>query len=147
MKRLSSTLILIAVSLTFLLSAGWAAQTQKKKKTFPTPKTAVQSQTTYAGTWNGTYKSNLVDPTNVTLMFQQLGNTVTGTYLSQNGAQGVMSGTVNGSGQLVAKATQTTPTCRGTFNMVATISSGTLSWTFKGTDCLGTENGSGTATQ
>lgn len=144
MKRLTPTLILISVSLTFLLSVGWAAQ---KKKTFPTPNTATQTQANFAGTWNGTYQSNVVPATDVTLIFQQLGNTVTGTYLSKNGAQGVMSGSVNSSGQLAAKATQTTPTCRGQFNMAATISNNTLNWTFNGTDCLGTENGKGTATQ
>ena len=144
MKRLTPTLILMSVSLTFLLSIGWAAQ---KKKTFPTPKTATQTQANFAGTWNGTYRSNVVPPTDVTLVFQQFGNTVTGTYLSKNGAQGVMSGTVNTSGQLVAKATQTTSTCRGQFKIPATISNNTLNWTFNGMDCLGTENGSGTATQ
>jgi hypothetical protein len=144
MKRLTPTLILISVSLTFLLSPGWAAQ---KKKTFPTPNTATQTQANFAGTWNGTYQSNVVPATDVTLIFQQLGNTVTGTYLSKNGAQGVMSGSVNSSGQLIAKATQTTPRCRGQFNMAATISNNTLNWTFNGTDCLGAENGKGTATQ
>ena len=144
MKRFTPTLILISVSLTFLLSVGWAAQ---KKKTFPTPNTATQTQASFAGTWNGTYKSNVVPATDVTLIFQQFGNTVTGTYLSKNGAQGVMSGTINSSGQLVAKATQTTPTCPGQFNMATTISNNTLNWTFKGTDCLGVENGTGTATQ
>jgi hypothetical protein len=144
MKRLTPTLILISVSLTFLLSIGWAAQ---KKKTFPTPNTATQAQASFAGTWNGTYQSNMVPATDVTLIFQQFGNTVTGTYLSKNGAQGVMSGTINSSGQLVAKATQTTPKCRGQFNMAASISNNTLAWTFKGNDCLGVENGNGTATQ
>ena len=143
MKRLTPTLILISVSLTFLLSVGWAAQ----KKNFPTPNTATQTQANFAGTWNGTYQSNVVPATDVTLIFQQRGNTVTGTYLSKNGAQGVMSGSINSSGQLVAKATQTTPTCRGQFNMAATISNNTLNWTFKGTDCLGGENGKGTAIQ
>lgn len=144
MKRLTPTLILISVSLTFLLSAGWAAQ---KKKTFPTPQTAAQAQANFAGTWNGTYQSNVVPVTDVTLVFQQFGNTVTGTYLSKNGAQGVMSGTINSSGQLAAKATQITPSCPGQFNMAATISNNTLTWTFKGKDCLGIENGTGTATQ
>jgi hypothetical protein len=144
MKRLSPTLILISVSLTFLLSVGWAAQ---KKKTFPSPSMATQARANFAGTWNGTYQSNVVPAIDVTLIFQQLGNTVTGTYLSKNGAQGVMSGTINSSGELVAKATQTTPKCRGQFNMAATISNNTLKWTFKGTDCLGVENGTGTATQ
>jgi|SRR5689334_6005752 len=143
MKRFTPTLILISVSLTFLLTVGWAAQ---KKKTFPSP-TAIQAQANFAGTWNGTYQSNTVPVTGVTLVFQQLGNTVTGTYLSKNGAQGVMAGTVNSSGQLAAKADQTTPTCRGRFVMAATISNNSLQWTFKGTDCLGTENGTGTATQ
>jgi len=135
--------MLISVSLTFLFSVGWAAQ---KQKTFPSP-SATQAQANFAGTWNGTYQSNMVPATDVTLIFQQLGNTVTGTYLSKNGAQGVMSGTVNSSGQLVANATQATPTCRGQFKMAATISNNTLKWSFNGKDCLGLENGTGTATQ
>lgn len=143
MKRLTPTLILISVSLTFLLSVGWAAQ----KKTFPMPNTATQTRANFAGTWNGTYQSDAVPATDVTLIFQQLGNTVTGTYLSKNGAQGVMSGSINSSGQFVAKAMQITPTCCGQFNMEATISNNTLNWTFNGTDCLGAENGKGTATQ
>lgn len=144
MKRHSPTLILISVGLTFLLSVASAGQ---KKKTFPSPSTATQAQANFAGTWSGTYQSNVVPATDVTLIFQQFGNTVTGTYLSKNGAQGVMSGTINGSGQLVATATQTTPTCPGKFKMAATISNNSLNWTFNGTDCLGTENGKGTATQ
>jgi hypothetical protein len=92
MKRLIVISILMLVSLTLPLSIGGATQ---KKKTFPSPDTAAaQTQADFAGTWVGIYRSDKVDPTEVTLIFQQRGATVTGTYLSKNGAQGVISGTV-----------------------------------------------------
>lgn len=100
-----------------------------------------------AGTWNGTYRSTVVPPTGVTLVFQQLGSTVTGSYLSANGAQGVMWGTlqVNGAGDL--QAVQTTPTCRGEFKMPVQVAGDRLTWKFIGHDCLGVEDGSGDASR
>ena len=114
-------------------------------KPFPAPPASANA-TSYAGTWNGTYVSNLVQPTTVTLIFQQRGTTVTGTYLTRNGAQGVIYGPSGTGPSATLKATQTTPTCPGTFTMQTTVSGNRLSWTFVGHDCLGNENGKGTAT-
>ncbi len=99
-----------------------------------------------AGTWTGTYQSNQVPPTNVTLIFQEFGTTVTGTYLSANGAQGVMYGTSQPSGEANLSVEQKTPACTGLFKMPATRNGNTLQWKFKGVDCKGTEDGAGTAT-
>lgn len=142
MKR---TLVVALMVVTVLTVTGVAVAHQVK--TYPTPPaTAAAGTQMFNGTWTGTYSSSVVPTTNVTLIFQQRGTTVTGTYLSANGAQGVMSGVAGASG-LSAIATQITPTCTGQFAMAAQVNSGTMTWTFVGQDCLGVENGKGTATQ
>ena len=57
-----------------------------------------------------------------------------------------MYGTATATG-LQAEARQTTPTCTGEFDMVAQTSGTTMTWTFKGNDCLGPENGTGKGTK
>lgn len=142
MKR---TIQLFAV-LIIAVTLGSTTLIAQQPKTFPRPSAAVASTQQFAGTWQGTYSSNVVQPTKVTLIFQQFGATVTGTYLSANGAQGVMFGTASSAG-LSATANQTTPTCTGQFAMTAQISGSTMTWTFVGQDCLGAENGKGSATK
>lgn len=145
MKRTLSSIAVVLLGTLTLASYGLAVQQPAQKK-FPTP--PMTTATNFAGTWVGTYQSNEVGATRVTLIFQQRGSTVTGTYLSANGAQGVMYGTVAaGSNTLTAKAEQTTPTCPGQFDMSATVTAGALTWSFKGQDCLGAEDGQGKASR
>ena len=117
-----------------------------------------------SGTWTGVYHSNAVPPTNVSLTFYQLHNhlhqdsvkaqhdtdstieAVVGIYLSENGAIGTMRGTISGN-ELNLSATQVTPGCEGEFSMPGIIDGDTFKWQFKGNDCLGVEDGSGTATR
>ncbi len=142
-----TTLIAIVFLLCFVLVSGYIFAQQKKSEF---PKLAVTQQN-FSGTWTGTYSSNLVPPTDVTLIFQQFRSTVTGTYLTANGAQGVMYGISQEKaglqGQTVLTADQITPTCTGSFNMPITVSGDNMTWQFVGTDCLGPENGSGKATR
>jgi hypothetical protein len=145
MKRTISIITVVLLSTLTLASYSFAVQQPEQKK-FPTP--PITAATNFAGTWVGTYQSSKVGATRVTLIFQQRGNTVTGTYLSANGAQGVIYGAVEGgSNTLTAKAEQKTPTCTGQFDMSATVSAGTLTWSFKGEDCLGAEDGRGKASR
>lgn len=145
MRRTIGSIVVVLLGTLTLTSYGLAVQQSGQKK-FPAPPMA--AATNFAGTWAGTYQSNEVGATRVTLIFQQRGSTVTGTYLSANGAQGVMYGTVAaGSNTLTAKAEQTTPTCPGQFEMLAAVSGGILTWSFKGEDCLGTEDGQGKASR
>jgi hypothetical protein len=134
---------IMLMSLLFICVAGVFAQ-QAARKTFPSPHDAVAPMQ-FAGAWKGTYSSSVVQPTSVTLIFQQRGTTVTGTYLAANGAQGIMYGTA--SNALAATARQTTPTCSGSFDMQAQVNGNVMKWTFNGTDCLGNEIGTGTATK
>jgi hypothetical protein len=145
MRRTIGSIVVVLLGTLTLTSYGLAVQQSGQKK-FPAPQMA--AATNFAGTWVGTYQSSEVGATRVTLIFQQRGSTVTGTYLSANGAQGVMYGTVAaGSNTLTAKAEQTTPTCTGQFEMSAAVSGGTLTWSFKGQDCLGVEDGQGKASR
>ncbi|HLX10383.1 MAG TPA: hypothetical protein VKY89_21220 [Thermoanaerobaculia bacterium] len=117
---------------------------QSAQQRFPTPPKAAVGVADLRGTWAGTYSSNLVAPTSVSLIFQQLGATVTGTYLSANGAQGVMFGTASPH-QAELTAQQTTPSCPGSFSMPVQVQGTTMTWKFVGKDCLGDENGAGKA--
>ena len=97
-----------------------------------------------SGVWVGTYASNKVSETDVTLIFQQSGSTVTGTYLTGNGAQGTMTGVVNQSGRIDLRADQFTPTCLGEYAMTRVkVTKRTLTWRFVGWDCLGFQDGAG----
>lgn len=144
MKNIRGAL-LVVLSLVMVMHAGAQSGAARAKRDFPSPNAPAAAVQQFAGTWSGTYSSNVVKPTAVALIFQQRGNTVTGTYLSANGAQGVMYGTSSPTG-LQASARQTTPTCIGQFDMLAQAGA-SMTWTFKGTDCLGIENGKGTATK
>jgi hypothetical protein len=158
MKRFYFSIAISALSL--LVAAGVIGAQQAKPATrpaaqsqtgklvkFPSPPKTVARVASFAGTWKGTYSSNLVEPMKVTLIFQQFGSTVTGTYLSANGAQGVMSGVLQAGGTATLQATQITPTCPGKFDMPATVNGHSMTWKFIGQDCLGQENGSGKATK
>lgn len=148
MRKTALRLSTVALG-TLLLAGAMEGQKAKTAKVvqFPAPPKAAAGVASLAGTWQGTYSSNKVPPTQVTLIFQQLEATVTGTYLSANGAQGVMSGTAQTGGAASLKATQVTPTCFGRFQMPVQVNGSSMTWKFTGQDCLGSENGSGTATK
>lgn len=117
-----------------------------------------------AGRWVGIYRSNRVPETQVTLIFQQLtteeheqaqrrvgavdytSETVVGTYKSADGAIGTIQGRISGN-TVTADATQVTPTCLGSFRMLGTLDGQTYTWSFEGQDCLGDEQGKGTASR
>lgn len=146
MKKVLYVVCALLLSIVLLASLSMRAQNEQKK-TFPAAPSEAKGAALFAGTWRGVYKSNLVPPTTVTLIFQQRGTTVTGTYLSANGAQGVMSGTSVSHQPSSLSADQTTPTCTAKFAMAATVHGNKMQWTFKGNDCLGMEDGAGTATR
>jgi hypothetical protein len=119
-----------------------------------------------SGEWSGSYTSDkLPRAERVVLMFQQLtreefeasryaregetappGETVVGTYKSENGAIGTMAGSIINN-LVTLTATQMTPTCPGSFEMKGTLTGDLFTWGFKGKDCLGDETGKGEATR
>lgn len=143
MKR--STLALSALLAGSLHCAG-ASLGAPPQLSFPAPPEAAAGVPDFTGTWVGRYSSNVVPPTDVTLIFQQRGATVTGTYLAANGAQGVMYG-IAALQQTPLQAEQKTPTCLGAFAMPSQVQGNTMTWKFIGKDCLGDENGTGSATR
>ncbi len=101
-----------------------------------------QDKVDVAGTYKGTYSSSLVGITDFMLIINQDGNTISGNYYSDI-STGTISGSVDGS-NLTFTLTQTTSYCTGTFTGSGTISGNTISFSFQGTDCLGTHTmGSG----
>jgi hypothetical protein len=96
----------------------------------------------FSGVWKGTYKSNQAGETKITVMLQQYGNFITGTYLTGEGTQGVIYGTV-ASDQAKLTADQKTPACVGHFAMDIKANNDHLSFSFKGQHCAGVENGTG----
>jgi hypothetical protein len=116
-----------------------------------------------SGVWQGRYSSNKVpDPMRVVLMFQQLtaqefeesplrtgpstdpGEAVVGVYKGENGAIGTMVGSIDGE-NVTLQATQTTPTCPGSFELRGIVQGDDFTWQFHGRDCLGDEDGKGAA--
>jgi hypothetical protein len=134
-------LVLLAI---VLLGVALFSYTQKKS-TFLGKKTS--DAPTLAGTWSGVYKSNQALDTKVVLMLQQSGTTVTGTYLTAAGTQGVIYGSVDASGAGKLSADQKTPTCPGHFDMDIKLQGSQLAFEFKGQHCAGLENGSGRASR
>lgn len=116
-----------------------------------------------SGVWHGSYTSDKIpDPVPVVMLFQQLttqefeasryargqaatpGETVVGVYKSDNGAIGTMTGIILGE-TVTLEATQATPTCPGSFTMQGELVGDHFEWHFQGKDCLGEENGDGSA--
>jgi hypothetical protein len=116
-----------------------------------------------SGVWHGSYKSDrLPGPVNVVIMFQQLttqefeespywkgseavsGETVVGAYKAEDGAIGTISGSIEGE-NVTLTATQTTPTCPGSFELQGILTGDHFEWNFQGEDCLGRHSGNGSA--
>lgn len=98
------------------------------------------------GTWQGTFASTVVTTTGITLVLSQSGAAVTGTFATDNGGSGTVSGTVAGR-MGTFTLTQTTAGCTGSFH-------GHLAWHespefvvfgFSGSDCQGAARGGGDA--
>ncbi len=102
------------------------------------------------GMWVGTYTDSILraqgwSEVSANFSLIQSGNTITGLFSAENGAQGTMNGTINGS-QLNFTVNQTTPGCPGTTYSIGTIQdSNTITFTYVCSDCLGyRDDGSGT---
>jgi hypothetical protein len=143
--RLRLTAALLALVMMAMGSTG--GQTPTKKAPAP-GKAAAAVELPFSGTWVGTYSSNQSAGTKITLMIQQFGTTVTGTYLiPAMSAQGVLFGKVRADGSGGFDVDQKTPECPGHFAMEASIKGKQMTFTFKGSHCAGQENGSGKATK
>lgn len=71
-----------------------------------------------------------------TLTVSQTGNTCTGTFNTEQGLGGQITGTV--SGNTVSLTLNQGPPCPGTYTGSATLSGNTVTGSYSGTDCFGT---------
>ena len=104
----------------------------------------IQSPSSLSGTWVGTYHSGPVGAAKVTLTFSVQGASYTGTFKTSTRAGGTTAGSV-GNGSFSGTAKQTTPNCPGSYLMRGSWVDNFLWWTFNGCDCLGLEDGGGSA--
>ncbi len=118
------------------------------------PSTATPTPTTVnaTGTWSGPYNSSAFGAQSVTLILQQNGTSLTGTYSSTTGALGSISGTVSGNTANVT-ITITTQGCSGSVDGTGIIDvpqagSATMNFQYSGSStCGGQENGTGNLTR
>lgn len=97
------------------------------------------------GTWDGSFGSELVTPTDITMILTQNAASLGGTWSAANGATGTVTGTISGT-MGTFTLTETTPSCAGTFRGHALVLTGTadvLFFAFSGSDCLGSARGNG----
>ena len=98
-----------------------------------------------SGTWEGTHTSNAIQShgftnANISFYIVQSGNTANGTYESETGGAGTLSGKIAGN-QLTFTANQTTIGCPGTLVGTASIQSdGTMIINYSGNDCWGSHS-------
>lgn len=99
----------------------------------------------FAGIWTGVFGSNTVDQTKIVLMMQQNEATVTGTYQTGAGTQGVLWGSVQSNGQAQLSAEQKGPGGPATFTINAQVRGNRLEFSYKGLAGGRTEEGQGHA--
>lgn len=91
---------------------------------------------TAAGSWKGTFADSIGSGT-LTVNFKQAGNgDVSGTYETDSGGSGVVSGDIH-SGTLEFILTQKTPNCLGSYTGKLTVNGSSASGTYWGSDCNG----------
>lgn len=111
------------------------------------------SNTNVTGTWDGqvtvTGGSQLAAGTRFTVIvtLAQSGNMVSGTFATEGGASGQLSGSV--SGQALSFAIAQGPPCAGTFDGSAAVSTANtqMSGAYSGSDCNGTLQANFTASR
>jgi hypothetical protein len=99
------------------------------------------------GTWLGTISSSAAGTASLTLIIQQSGTNVTGSYSTGRGGSGTISAQVTGN-TVDFELTQTTPSCTGWFSGHGTVNGTVMTFTFIGNDCLGSyTDGTGSVTK
>lgn len=99
----------------------------------------------FTGVWIGTFGSNRVDQTKIVLILQQHETTLTGTYLTGAGTQGVLWGTAQANGQAQFAAEQKSPGTPAKFTVNVKLSGQQLLFTYTGQAGGETEKGEGHA--
>jgi hypothetical protein len=103
---------------------------------------------TFPGIWRGVFISNKVEQTKVEMMLQQSGLTITGTYLTEAGTQGVLYGTATEAGnQASFTVDQKSPGCSAQFRLQAQATGKQMTFVYEGASCNHPEKGSGRATR
>lgn len=87
------------------------------------------------GSWGGTYESTEV--VGISLHLENDDATVTGSFVTDAGLQGTVTGTLAGSA-FTGTLTSTTTTCPGTYTVTGTATDSVIDFTYSGTDCGGT---------
>lgn len=106
---------LVILAATFLLamtscSSGGGGSDGGSSDDTPPPPASVNA----TGAWKGYYNSTVFREKFLTLIIQQSGNEITGTYSSSTGTTGSISGSVSGNNASFT-ITMTTPGCSGSF--------------------------------
>ena len=142
----TSTLVVIGIGAG--LTSVTVQDNSSPVQTVAVPVTVTGGGENLTGTWSGTFTTSIITtPSQIALVLSQSGSSVTGTYSTQGGGVGTVSGTVSGNTFTYALQ-QTTAGCPGSFTGSGTVSGNTMSFTFSGNDCRGTHsNGQGTVTK
>jgi hypothetical protein len=99
-----------------------------------------------SGTWIGSYSTDLLAETPLSLNLEQTGTNVSGTYTDKSGDYGTFSATVADT-NFNMTIVSSNPACPGSFTGTGTTDGVKLNFTFTGTNCLGVHtNGIGSAT-
>lgn len=138
--------VVMIVCLSFCVSCHLSLAQAPSSSPRPASK-ASEVRAPFAGVWSGVFGSNRVDQTKIELMMQQDEATVTGTYQTGAGTQGVLWGTVQGNGQARLAAEQKGPGAPATFTINAEVHRNRLDFSYKGVTGGQSEEGQGHATR
>lgn len=99
-----------------------------------------------SGVWQGTnYSSKVKGPAQVMLLLsQQPEGGVQGLYWATTGVAGNGKGKIDGT-TMTIEWTNTSPNCPGSYKNTYSVNGDQLQWTFTGADCLGPQDGRGSA--
>lgn len=87
------------------------------------------------GSWGGTYESTEV--VGISLHLENDDATVTGSFVTDSGLQGTVTGTL-ADNALTGTLTSTATACSGTYTVTGTATDSAIDFTYSGTDCDGT---------
>ncbi len=89
----------------------------------------------------GLYASSLIGTQDVLFVIDRQGSVLSGTLSDGAGRTGLLAGTIAPSGQVAFQVTWTTPGCAGGLDVQGQLTSDGITFTFGGSDCMGTHAG------
>lgn len=100
---------------------------------------------TYEGMNNTKYENGGQGEQKISITVKQIGSAVNVSFQTASGGQGKGDATIAGVEVKSMRLQSTTPECPGTYDASLQFSGETVSWAYKGQDCGGPMEGSGTA--